>query len=669
MILAILVLVVSVLFGVVFASRFDFINSFLEKLAFGIPIGITVFTLMLIGFDALLGSITLITTSMTTLVLLVLSYVLFATSGKRYARYFSLDKPYNVPKGVFAAFVLIFAFLFIWYFTSMYQGANGVLICRNNAACSDLLYHAGIGASVVYHSFPPQFPFTVKAVNVFPFIFDTYSMLLFKYGFTLYESTISTAILMLVSLAALSALLAYKLTKSTVATVAALFIFWFGASYIVAAAYYLAASFVNVPSVLSALPPISGPLAFIYINYTTFHYSYLAALSGAYITSWAPILNTMLMPQRDFLLGLAMGFAIIYLVYYLLFEAKRKKVWDILLLGFLVGLMPLVHPPTLIVLAIILAFALFYRLFSKNGAKKLKEELLLVIPALAVGLPQLYYMSLQRLGPDWYRFVYSSWIIYSGNLALTVLETVVYFFSYWTELMGLSFLLAFAGLYVCKDKRLRLFSIPFFATILFVMIFSPQPNPSDSNKMALYAFFMLAVLTGVFVSWLYKKKNAAFKALAIAIVVLISGNSIMVYYQSTLNSGSYVLISSAELNASEFIRNSTPSGAIFAVSNPIYLQNQPISTLGARQTLLSEEPYVEIEEHTYSIGTLEQANNQIFQTGDCHTLESFNVSYVYVMSSNPANLTPFENSNFSTVFTQHDSQLYTNLTIFKSMCR
>ncbi len=334
--------------------------------------------------------------------------------------------------------------------------------------------------------------------------------------------------------------------------------------------------------------------------------------------------------------------------------------------------MPLVHPPTLIVLGIILAFALFYRLLSKKGIGKLKRELLLVIPALAVGLPQLYYMSLQKLPSNWYHFAYSSWTIYTGNIVLTALETAVYFLAYWTELLGLSFLLALAGLYVCKDKKLRLFSIPFFATLFFAVIFAAQPNPLDSNKITLYAFFMMAVLTGAFVSWLYKKRSTALKVLAVAIVVLIAGNSIMVYYYSTWvwdHGNGYILISSAELNASAFVRNSTPSDAIFAVDNPMYLQNQPISTLGARQTLISEEPYVEIEEHAYSISTLDQANSQIFQTGNCAVLKRFNVSYIYSMSGNPANLTPFENSNFSVVFAQRDVQLYTNLTIFKSMCR
>ncbi len=676
-VLPILVIASSLLLGITITSKMSFLEDLFTRIAFGIPLGIVLFSFVLILFYVVFGKISWITTSVTILVACLLSfYMIFGSKNPK--KYFNVKKKYDVPFAVVIAAVTIIALLSFIFVTSAAPAAGGSVYCYNNEMCSDILYHIGIGNSVVYKSFPPAYPFSIDSINVFPFVFDMYTMLLVKFGFTLYEGIIITDLIMLAALGMLSLITMYKLTKNSVASIAGAFIFWFGTGYVVAVFSFLVAHYVPLLQWINNFPPLNYSLQYVGMQYNGFHLSYLEVIAGVPLVGWVPILSSMLMQQRDFLLGLALGLCAIFLTYHLLFDIKkgkterRERMQAAVLLGMIIGMLPLTHPPTLVVLLFVLIFAFVYRIFSRNGRKYLRYEIpAIAIPALLLALPQLYYMHLQRLGSGWFTFVYQRVTFYGGNVVISTVSTIGSGFIFWFDMLGLTFLLGLIGVVISKNKKLVLYSIPFFILLIFVMFISLQPTAGDSNKLILYTFFILSVFSGLVVNkvWEGGRKNVTFYALAVVLVVMISGSFLWMYYQNTDSVGSgYYVLSPTEIQATQYITNNTPLGAVFVVNIPSYFQNQPVPSVAGRQTVLSEEYYTSIEEHTLRMQTLENITAIVLETGSCELSEKYNVSYVYLNGLNASDAGLLTSGNYSVVFNQYDNIQHLNITILKSRC-
>ncbi|MDE1822893.1 MAG: hypothetical protein KGH50_01045 [Candidatus Micrarchaeota archaeon] len=657
--IALLVVLGSLALGISIASRFGFAGNPYFRLAVGIPVGITVFSYALIAIYFASG---ITDTYITLLVVLASFAVAYAAVGKNVASIWSGRKS-MLPRGVLWPILIVFSILFVFWFTSMYE-SGGALYCRNNAACSDLLYHFGIGNSLLYHKPLPPYLFSINTTNIFPFVFDLYSSLLLKLGFSMFYANMVPDILLLFSAVYLSGMLAYKMTGSRVATASALLIFWFGTNYAVALAAYLVAPHLGLPSFL---PQPGSALADNGMSAQT-RLGAVLSLSGGFVTLWIPILNPILMPQRDFLLGLALGLLAIYMVYDIAFEKRDTTAGDFLLLGSVVGLMPMVHPPTGIVLLFVILFSAIYLMLEKGGKKILRKSGIAVVPAVAFGSIELYYISLQKLPPGWYHFVYSSRIFGGQNIVLTIINTMLANLAFLAEVFGIAFILAVLALLLIGNRKQRIFSIPFLAMLVFAMVFSTQPVWTDNDRITLYVFLLFAVLGGLLIDKVWRMRGRLPKALACLMVVLISGNSIIIYINSTIMYSGYWLLTQQELDAAQFISAYTPQNAIFAVSNYNNLQNQPVSTVAARQTILSEAPYVDLEIHSLPISGLLDLQNRIFSNGDCKAIRDYNISYIYLESGNQNDRKPFENANFSEVFSTFDRYFERNITIYRAMC-
>ena len=148
-------------------------------------------------------------------------------------------------------------------------------------------------------------------------------------------------------------------------------------------------------------------------------------------------------------------------------------------------------------------------------------------------------------------------------------------------------------------------------------------------------------------------------------LVVICFNALFVVYFDDLHNVQ-LLESPAEMAAASFIANNTPEGAVFAVSDYDTF-NPVVSTLGSRQTIISIAMYVG-GIVTVPPQKLEAANSKIISDGSCSAIEDYNVSYVYLQSSNYSSGKPFDNSNFSVVYRAHDSMLNDNITIYRTHC-
>lgn len=657
--LALLVLFGSLSIGISVASRLRSASGMLFRIAVGIPVGIMLFSGALIAAYFAFGSISTYAVLLVVALSLVASYALICRNPGMVLGSGKVKEPRRVLWAVGAVFLMLFMF----WFTSMYQ-SDGALYCRNNAACSDLLYHFGIGNSLLYHKPLPPYPYSIGTVNVFPFAFDLYSSLLMKLGFSMLYANLVPEIMLLLSLAYLSAMLLYRITRSTAATAAAMLMFWFGTNYAVAFVTYLLAPHIGV---LDQLPRLQGALA---LNGLSAHTELgsILALSGGFVTQWIPVLNPILMPQRDFLLGLSLGIAVLYLLYGTLFERKRLNAGELLLVGTAVGLMPLIHPPTEVVLVFAVVFSVAYLALKGRLGSGIGRAWIAAVPAIAMGSLEARYMMMQELPAGWYHFVYLSRIFNGQNVLMTVLNTAAANVAFLVEAFGLVFVLAVIWIFISKDRRTGVLAVPVFALLFVSMVFSFQPVWTDNGRITLYAFLFLSAFAGALVGRLWGMRGRLPKAAACALLLLISGNSAVIYINSTIMYSGYWLLTQQELDAAHFIMNSTPIGSVFAVSNYYQLQNQPVSTVAARQTVLSESPYVELEAHSLPISKLLSIQNAILQGGSCGMIREYNVSYIYIDSERPSDVEPFGNGNFAKVFSVTDSYFGRNITIYRALC-
>jgi hypothetical protein len=457
-----------------------------------------------------------------------------------------------------------------------------------------------------------------------------------------------------------ASLLAYRMTKSTFISISTMFIFWFGSDYIMGIILYYLSSITSL--IPNALEPLNMVLGGHGISLTGFS----AILSSAQfiVSGWTSIMYQMLLPQRDFVLGLPIGIMTLYAIYLIGFEKIKFEKKDLIFLGIMVGTLPLVHPVTMEVTVAVGLFAFAYILFDKKRRKEVIYEFaLILIPVICLAVPQLLYMTHQELAAGWYRFIYQNFIPATGNAFTAVLYGVLNIAVYWLEMVGIPLILAIIG-FKLAPRKIRIMFMPFLLLWVFITVYAVQPNPADSNKIFVYIFLMMSVLASYPLLWLYNRKSLLVKAAAIVIIASISLNFAFVYRYWAMSPLPW--ITQAEFNATNFILQNTNQSAIFAVSNNESLL-QVVSSLAHRQTLISVEPYVAIDEYTYPLQQLNSINAQIFEYGNCTAIREYNISYVFYQESNVSGEKVFENSNFKLLYNTTD-QLRNVIAVYKAVC-
>ena len=659
MITALLVLAVSVIFGVSIVSRLEFADSALLKISFGVPFGIAAFSFLELLLYYLYGKVTIVTMYIAVVALAALAAVAIlqktGLSAKKLKKHFS-GKGTGMPFMLGIYLLVLYAIIGTLFLVSVFSVGHA-LYCEG-PGCSDTMYHIGVGNSLLYSSWPPKLYFAYGANNVFPFIYDFFVSMMMKYGLGLNAALAVPEQLMVFSFVCLSVLIAYRITGSELKAVMSTVILWFGGTGFIQLLDYPfkdTLSKLLFPIHLLTPPATSGILSG--VNAAVY-------VSTDFITYWVSVINTMLIAQRDFMLGLPIGFAVIYLLYIFVYEKKKMSKKEAVFIGVLIGMLPLIHPLTLVVVGVLAVFSIaVYLITSKNRIIAATNSAIAAVAAIVIGIPQMLYIDAQPKGLNWFYQNWGGFVIHMHNALLTGLATTGNIIFFWIEVVGLPAVIGIIGLAYAK-KRERLLFIPFMALWVLITFISITPNPGDENEIFLYVFFILAIISS---ELLYKlwKSNKIGKAAVIAMLVVICFNALFVVYFDDLHNVQ-LLESPAELSAASFIANNTPEGAVFAVSN--YNTFNPVaSTLGSRQTIISIAMYVG-GIVTIPPQELEAANANIILHGNCSTIRDYNVSYIYLQSDNASSEMPFNNSNFSAVYKVHDTMLNDNITIYRAYC-
>ncbi len=229
----------------------------------------------------------------------------------------------------------------------------------------------------------------------------------------------------------------------------------------------------------------------------------------------------MLLAQRDLVLGLPMAIAAIYIVYRGFYSENKFGLKEFLFLGILIGLIPLSNAEALIAVVFLGVFTFIYVSAKKGKLRNLFNLAAASIPFVAIAIIELLYMNSQKREPNWSYFVYQNYIIHGNNALVTWLMSMENLVFFWIQVAGIPVILGLLGLYYAK-RNSKLFFVPFMAMWAFIIIYTPQPSPADSNKIFIYVFLMLCIFMAYLIDALMKKGKlyTAFGIILVALVII-----------------------------------------------------------------------------------------------------------------------------------------------------
>jgi hypothetical protein len=646
------------------ALRMQFSRSAIESMAIGIPFGIVSFTSLLFAFDYAFGSINSYAIGFSFLVMLaalaaVYSRPIYDFVSRKHKK--RSKKDFNVPITSLPRWAWIFALVItiiiaIIFIAGTGNYSNGIYCI--DASCSDALYHIGIGYSVAFGHFPPEYYFTIGTKNVFPFMSDLYMGMLHRFGLGIVGALLLPDVMLVFSFVWLSMMVAYAISKSTRISAIATTMFWFGGVGFI--------KILDFPFI-KQITPLFQPAHLFYLpqphnTIPSFIYSVLK-MSEIPTSYWTSIINSMLLAQRDLLLGLPLALAAIYIIYLGFFSEKRFGAKEYLFLGVLAGMLPLANAESVVLVAFLGISALFYLLAKKGRLRSLYNFILAVLPFAIIGSIELLYMDSQKREVNWSYFIYQDYILHGSNAVLTAILSMENILFFWLQVAGIPVILGLLGLYYAK-RNSKAFFIPFMALWVFVTAYTPQPNPADSNKIFIYVFLMLCLFMAYLIDAMWKK-GRLWEAFGILLVILVIIN-FPLFFTHDVFAFKQPLLTNAEIAAATYITNNTPSGAIFVVNDYNAFRN-PVSSIAMRQTLISIGQYVG-GIYKYPPQQTINATMQIVSRASCSAAKEYNVSYAYLENPNSTTLALFNASGFEMVFNYSQPSIPQKIYVYKLNC-
>jgi len=342
---------------------------------------------------------------------------------------------------------------------------------------------------------------------------------------------------------------------------------------------------------------------------------------------------------------------IIYLLLKSIKEKKKLKLWQILLVGFLFGIMPFFHKAAFLMMGVVLF--LFFLFFTK-----LRRPILIIgILAGFLAMPQVFY----QMGGDF------KVVFFRPGYLINYPLTLKKFFYYWFQNLGLSLILIPIGFGLSDKlaKKLFLAILPFF---LIGNLFQFSPEIAANHK-----FFNLFIIVGnmfsAFAIWRIWQKQLLGKIIALILAFLMIFSGVIDFFP--IKNDIIYTIDDAPKNPNIlWIRQNTPPGAVFLNSSYLY---HPASLAGRK--IFLGWPYF-----PWSLGydtrEREKIMRNIYESKNpqeiCRLLKENKIDYFTVENIlNDPNLPKIESQFFQNNFKHSFKDLRSGIQIYsvKDNCR
>ncbi len=467
----------------------------------------------------------------------------------------------------------------------------------------DLGMHLGFAESLYRQSkFPPDYSIFPGQRIDYPFLVDAATASLRFFGLSLRMAVILPSLFFLFAVFYGFWLLADELTKKLGPTLMAWLLFVFNGG-------------------------------FGFVLFLNGKYSLTDLLGGFYVTPtnlvdedlrWVNVICDMLIPQRTTMAGWCLVLAAIYL----LIKAIGKTVSgqggrrEIVVLGVLAGLMPMVHTHSFLALGVLSAGWFFAFLGKAKKAGRLKALVINYVfygaICLALALPQLIVWTFDAASTGNLLWLNPGWV--HGDMP---------WLWFWMVNCGVVFCAMLPMMFFLRGDKARLF---WGAAGLFVLanLVAFQPNPYDDNKL-LYIWYMVTdiLICGWLWALLERVRPRALAGSAAALLVVLgtlSGGMSLLREAA----GEYQFLSGEQAAAADFIIGNTPADSLFLTSSD---HTNPVSVLTGRNILCGAGMYLYY--HGIDYGAREAQLPVMYAGGqDFERLAAeYGVDYVYIGNS------------------------------------
>jgi hypothetical protein len=377
---------------------------------------------------------------------------------------------------------------------------------------------------------------------------------------------------------------------------------------------------------------------------------------------WINIIDSMIIPQRAFLLGFPLTVLALTLIYKNFFQNNKVQFKQTLLAGVILGLMPIIHTHSFLAAFIILAFwsledilnhtkiSLIKKQIDSWPSKKIKDWSNLLIITALISLPLLVKFFMGSIDQGFMKF-FPGWLANTYKMNWIEFWWRNWFLVPWLSLMGF-FVMAKRDI-----KKLLIFS-PFIFIFIIANLFLFQPFAWDNTKLFVWASLGFSYLTIYTLSRILEKKNSY---LAIPYKLKVIGVSLIFFF--TILSGlldihyiirhdlhHHIMYTKEELELTSWVKENTPYDSIWLTGDK---HNHFIFNLTGRKTILTYRGW--LWTHGYEYLPIEKEVKKIYKQPEDNLdlLEKYQVDYIIV------------GSNEKTVWGANENAFIENFTLIK----
>jgi hypothetical protein len=390
-------------------------------------------------------------------------------------------------------------------------------------------------------TFPTTHPLFENIPFSYSFAADMIAGYLVKAGVSLVISySVIGFILSLASLVGLYCLL-YSITKSNPISLLGLLLFlWGGGLGFIFPLLGIVFSDFNQPSPASL-------------------YSLLTQHETQAIVWLNPIVGE-LIPQRAFLLAFPLASLVLIVLHRWLFLNKPISLWLLFLSGIIVGLFPIIHPHTLMIITSLFATLVVRNIFlqlklktSNISQNRILQLIIFAAPASIIGS----MLIMRFIAP-----VASGFITWQPGWLAPAHQTNWLFF--WLLNWGTFLILALLGTIRSSFSQLKLYIFFAWGWFIATNLFSFQPFDWDNSKLLTWVYILLAIPAADVLIRLYhsKKRCARLVSISLFIITILSG---CIDSVKMLNTTDYTLkmVSVDDIRLAQTVIENTPSDSVF----------------------------------------------------------------------------------------------------------
>ncbi len=377
---------------------------------------------------------------------------------------------------------------------------------------------------------------------------------------------------------------------------------------------------------------------------------------------WILVIDSMMIPQRAFLLGFPLALIALILIWHLFFEKKNMQHrYHTLVICLLLGVLPIVHTHSFLAVFVIVSFWCVTDILFASQKERLRRVVRwgsIALGTSVIALPLILHYFTGNVTGHFFHF-YPGWLAQEYGMNWLV---------FWWKNWGITPLISIIGwLLIYKyayrphgNKILPWLFLPFFTLFIAANLFLFQPFAWDNTKIIIWTSLGWSGLAAYLLSKLGRQWLKRMVA-TILFTIMIASGAIDAYRILRVQLHSFEMYSAADLEMAQWVKENTPVDSLWLTSDQ---HNHWLYNLTGRQPMMAYRGW--LWTHGYTYQPVERDVSLIFSGSPAaeKLLKEYDVEYVVIGLSELENFSANE-AFFASRFKMVKSNLHTRIYAIK----